>query len=84
MACMGEGLRLCSLDRAGGEREETSVGTKALVQAVATALRLPSRFSSASAHHRRGAYFQAAKVGVPRHTLSEMAKSDECQRTFSV
>lgn len=62
MMRVGDGLRLCSLDRACGEEVADAVGTAALEQAVAAALRLPSRFPSASVHHRNGVYFQAAKV----------------------
>ena len=62
MTRVGRGLRLRSLDRACGEEGETSIETMTLVQAVSSALRLPSWFSSASTSHRQGAYFQAAKV----------------------
>lgn len=66
------GLRLCSLDRACGEEVADAVGTAALTQALAAALRLPSRFprcgaslSSSSADCQRfGAHVQAAKVGT--------------------
>ncbi len=44
MARVSNGLRLCSLDRACGEEVADTVGTAALAQAVAAALRLPSRF----------------------------------------
>lgn len=63
MVRVGSGLRLCSLDRACGEEAADTAGIVALRQAVAAALRLPSRFPFASAHGRGGAYLQAAKVG---------------------
>lgn len=63
------GLRLCSLDRACGEEVADVVGTTALTQALAAALRLPSRFPRGGVSpwlsadcHRLGAYVQAAKV----------------------
>eukprot|EP00752_Nemacystus_decipiens_P008770 g7826.t1 len=63
------GLRLCSLDRACGEEVADAVGTAALTQALAAALRLPSRFphcgaslSRSADYPRFGAYVQAAKV----------------------
>lgn len=59
---VSSGLRLCSLDRACGEEAADKTGIVALRQAVAAALRLPSRFPFASAHGRGGAYLQAAKV----------------------
>lgn len=62
MTRVGDGLRLCSLDRACGEEVADAVGGAALEQAVTAALRLPSRFPSAAALHRSGVYFQAAKV----------------------
>lgn len=62
------GLRLCSLARACGEEVADTVGTAALTQALAAALRLPSRFppsrssSPFSGRHSSGVYLQAAKV----------------------
>jgi len=79
MARVSDGLRLCSLDRACGEEVADTVGTAALTQAVAAALRLPSRFprrgwlSSSSSSplaaasvdcHASGVYLQAAKVAT--------------------
>lgn len=71
MARVSCGLRLCSLDRACGEEIADTVGTKALTQALAAALRLPSRFplggsslSWSADCQRSGAYVQAAKVGA--------------------
>lgn len=64
------GLRLCSLDRACGEEVADTVGTAALTQALAAALRLPSRFPpsrsslSSANRHSSGVYVQAAKVGA--------------------
>lgn len=75
MARVSCGLRLCSLDRACGEEVADTVGNTALTQALAAALRLPSRFSQCGSSsswstdcHRSGAYVQAAKVrtGVGR------------------
>lgn len=71
MARVSCGLRLCSLDRACGEEVADTVGTTALTQALAAALRLPSRFPRCGASlswpadgHHFGAYVQAAKVGT--------------------
>eukprot|EP00903_Cladosiphon_okamuranus_P006300 g6178.t1 len=69
MARVSDGLRLCSLDRACGEEVADTVGTTALTQALAAALRLPSRFPRCGASsswpadcYRLGADVQAAKV----------------------
>lgn len=71
MARVSCGLRLCSLDRACGEEVADTVGAAALTQALAAALRLPSRFTCRGASlswsadgHRSGAYAQAAKVAT--------------------